>query len=123
MIFHSSEVETYESPGDGKRTIQYLVEPERAGLQRLVAGLMTIESGGWSDVAAHEAEEVYFVLEGHAQIRLGNEERVVGPGSVIAISSNVRHQVGAIDDRVRIYFTLSPPPTTLAAKKTWKRIP
>jgi mannose-6-phosphate isomerase-like protein (cupin superfamily) len=122
MIFHITDAEAYEAPGDEKRTIHYLVDPERTGLRRFMTGLTTLEVGQKTGVASHEAEEMYFVLEGHARMRLGNEDRIVGPETVIVILPNVSHQIAAMEDRVRFLWTSSPPPSEITPKRTWRRV-
>jgi len=38
-------------------------------------------------------EEVYYILEGHGLMRLGEETRSVGPGDAIAIPAGSVHQI------------------------------
>jgi mannose-6-phosphate isomerase-like protein (cupin superfamily) len=122
MIFHVNEVEAYEAPEPEKRLVRYLIDAERTGLRRLMTGLTTLDPGQKTAVASHEAEEMYFILEGHARMRLGGEERDVGPETVIAIASNVPHQITAGSDRVRFLWAQAPPPSEITAKRTWRRV-
>jgi len=39
------------------------------------------------------AEEIYFITHGQGRLRLGNEEREVGPGDAIAIPPGVPHKL------------------------------
>ncbi len=39
------------------------------------------------------AEEIYYVLEGNALMRLGDETRPVGPGDAVAIPPGTVHQI------------------------------
>lgn len=41
----------------------------------------------------HQAEEIYYILEGQGLIRLGSENRAVGPGDAIAIPPGSWHQI------------------------------
>ena len=46
--------------------------------------------------AAHyhpRTEEIYYLLEGHGSMQVGNEIRAVGPGDAIAIPPGARHQM------------------------------
>jgi len=122
MIFHVNEAEAYEAPEPEKRLVRYLIDPERTGLQRLMTGLTTLDPGQKTGVASHEAEEMYFILEGHARMRLGGEERDVGPETVIAIPSNVPHQITAGSRQVRFLWAQAPPPPEITAKRTWRRV-
>jgi mannose-6-phosphate isomerase-like protein (cupin superfamily) len=40
-----------------------------------------------------KTEEIYYVLEGHGLIRVGQESAEVGPGDAIAIPPGVSHQI------------------------------
>jgi len=122
MIFHASEVEAYEAPAPEKRVVRYLIDPERTALRRFMSGLTTLEPGQKTGVASHEAEEMYFILEGQARMRLGDEERTVGPETVIVIPSSVTHQIAAGSERVRFLWAQAPPPSEIAAKRSWKRV-
>ena len=57
---------------------------------------------GCSTEAHHHvaAEEIYYVLEGRASMRLGAETRTVGPGDAIAIPPGTVHQITNIGSTV-----------------------
>jgi len=38
-------------------------------------------------------EEIYYILDGHGEMQVGNETRPVGPGDAIAIPPGARHQI------------------------------
>ena len=38
-------------------------------------------------------EEIYYVLEGHGSMRVGDETRAVGPGDAVAIPPGALHQI------------------------------
>lgn len=122
MIFHVSDVEAYEAPEPEKRVVRYLIDPERTTLRRFMTGLTILEPGQKTGVASHEAEEMYFILEGQARMRLGSEERMVGPETVIVIPSNVTHQIASVSDRVRFLWAQAPPPSEITAKRSWRRV-
>jgi mannose-6-phosphate isomerase-like protein (cupin superfamily) len=46
----------------------------------------------------HETEEIYYILEGKAVMRVGSEERRVGPGDAIAIPPGADHQITNTSD-------------------------
>jgi mannose-6-phosphate isomerase-like protein (cupin superfamily) len=42
----------------------------------------------------HKAtEEIYYILEGHAQMQVGDDVRLVGPNDAIAIPPGMRHKI------------------------------
>ena len=45
-------------------------------------------------------EEIYYILEGHGSMQVGNEIRPVGPGDAIAIPPGARHQIRNTDSVV-----------------------
>src|SRR5208283_1888416 len=45
-------------------------------------------------------EEIYYILEGHGSMQVGNEIRLVGPGDAIAIPPGARHQIRNTDSVV-----------------------
>src|SRR5262249_34972994 len=46
----------------------------------------------------HPEEEVWQVLEGQAEITVGGESQVVGPGGAAIVPGNVRHSRRALTD-------------------------
>ncbi len=44
------------------------------------------------------AEEIYFILDGQGQMRVGDEVRLVGPGDAIAIPPRASHQLSNTGD-------------------------
>ncbi len=122
MIFRADDVDAYEAPGEEKRVIRYLVDPERTPLRRFMSGLTTLEPGQRTGVASHEAEEMYFILEGHPRMRLGDSEKIIEPETVVVIAPFTHHQIAAIHDRVRFLFTSSPPPSEVIQKRNWRRV-
>jgi mannose-6-phosphate isomerase-like protein (cupin superfamily) len=50
--------------------------------------------GGVTTAHFHrQTEEIYYILEGEAQMRIGDETRHVGPGDAIAIPPGLVHQI------------------------------
>jgi len=56
------------------------------------------------------ADEVYYVLDGHGEIRVDGETSAVGPGDVISIGPGRRHQVWPKGrEYLLLLVTCSPP--------------
>jgi mannose-6-phosphate isomerase-like protein (cupin superfamily) len=52
--------------------------------------------------AAHfhpQAEEIYYLLEGHGRLQIEGELRDVGPGDAVAIPPGLRHQITNTGER------------------------
>ncbi|OGB92128.1 MAG: hypothetical protein A3G35_11695 [candidate division NC10 bacterium RIFCSPLOWO2_12_FULL_66_18] len=122
MIVHISEVEGYEAPGELTRVLRFLVDAERTNMRKLTAVMLELEPGQKTHVASHPAEEIYIILEGHPLVRVGDEERTVGPETVLAIASNEPHQISAPEDKVRCFTVASDPPLVVEARRSWKRV-
>ena len=45
-------------------------------------------------------EEIYYILEGTAEVRIANESETVGPGDAIAIPPGVTHTIRNVSDGV-----------------------
>jgi quercetin dioxygenase-like cupin family protein len=50
----------------------------------------------------HPEEQVINVLSGKVRVRIGGEERVLGPGDAALIPPNTEHQASAVDGEVEI---------------------
>lgn len=125
MIFSATERDGYEAPDPDKRIVQYLIDPDSTPLRNLISGLTTLEPGQRTGLAQHDAEEMYFILEGHVRVRLGDTdtEKLGGPLTVVAIAPNVPHQIFAEEERVRFLWVSSPAPEEVDSKRTWRHIP
>lgn len=47
---------------------------------------------------AHPHEQITVILSGRVRFRIGNEERVLGPGEAVQIPSGVEHEVEMLED-------------------------
>ncbi|MGO9108108.1 MAG: cupin domain-containing protein [Thermoguttaceae bacterium] len=47
-----------------------------------------------------QAEEIYYILEGHGSMQIGNEIRPVDPGDAIVIPPGAQHQIRNTDSVV-----------------------
>lgn len=76
----------------------------RCGVYRLVAGATDGQ-------APHELDEVYYVLNGRARFRVGEEEVDVKPGDVLFVAAHETHQFLNIteDLELLVFFSTAPP--------------
>ncbi|OGB92135.1 MAG: hypothetical protein A3G35_11730 [candidate division NC10 bacterium RIFCSPLOWO2_12_FULL_66_18] len=124
MIIHTSAIEGYEPPLPRKGILKYLVDPEKTGAKSFVMGFTSIEPGTGTVLAQHPEEEAYYLLRGRARAMVGGEVKEVGPGTVIFIPSNARHQIDSLGpEPLEFVWTTSPQPKRLAPKENWKKIP
>ena len=50
----------------------------------------------------HPEEQVINVLSGKFRVRIGNEERILGPGEAALVPANIEHEARAMDSEVEI---------------------
>ena len=68
--------------------VEYL---EFLNVPALNCGVYFLPAGSTDMQAPHDEDEVYMVLSGKANMRLGDEERAVGPGSLLYVSATTEH--------------------------------
>lgn len=57
----------------------------------------------------HVEDEVYLVAAGAAPLRVGDEDRPAGPGSVIYVAAGVAHHFHSITEHLQVLVFWSPP--------------
>ena len=75
------------------------------GLYRLAAGAKDLQ-------APHDEDEVYAVISGRARLRVGDQEREVGPGSILFVRATEEHSFVEIveDITLLVFFASGGPP-------------
>jgi len=63
------------------------------GIYRLPAGAKDLQG-------PHDEDEVYFVIEGRARLRIEGEEREVGPGSILYVRATSQHSFVEIEEDI-----------------------
>jgi mannose-6-phosphate isomerase-like protein (cupin superfamily) len=58
----------------------------------------------------HDADQIVYVIEGEAELRLGKECCVVGPGTVITIPAGTLHHVRSVGSVALFFLTVYAPP-------------
>jgi mannose-6-phosphate isomerase-like protein (cupin superfamily) len=64
----------------------------------LSMGIYSLPAGAEDPQAPHTEAEVYYVVSGRATLRVGNEDRVVEPGSIVFVGANVKHRFHSITE-------------------------
>jgi mannose-6-phosphate isomerase-like protein (cupin superfamily) len=88
--------------------VEYL---EFLNVPALNCGIYFLAAGSTDMQAPHDEDEVYVVLSGRARMQLGEEERGVGPGSLLYISATTAHSFFEIEEDMTllVIFATSPP--------------
>ena len=88
------------------------------------AGVVTYRKGTGSKPHWHEDEEQYiYVIEGKRYMRLGDEERIIGPGDIVHIPRGTLHGGRTLTEKAVMFVAKSPPKTpTWGPTTTTRRI-
>lgn len=75
-------------------TIREILAPRNSGAQRQSLAEATLLPGAATEAHYHpKTEELYYILQGEAQMAIEAEQRTVGRGDGIAILPGQRHQI------------------------------
>ena len=74
----------------------------------LSAGLYVLEAGATDPQSPHTEDELYYVIQGHGQITVGEDDRPVGPGSLVFVAAGVQHRFHDIGERLVILVAFGP---------------
>ncbi len=88
--------------------VEYL---EFLSVPSMNCGLYFLKAGSKDMQAPHDEDEVYLVLSGTARMRLGDEERSVGPGSLLYVGATTEHSFFEIEEDMTllVMFAAMPP--------------
>ena len=74
----------------------------------LSAGVYVLPAGSTDPQTPHKEDEVYYVVRGHAKMRVGSEEQVVKPSSVIFVAAEVDHRFFDISEELEVLVFFAP---------------
>lgn len=74
----------------------------------LSMGLYMLPAGGVDPQQPHTEDEVYYVVRGQATIRVGEEDRAVGPGAVVFVAAAVPHRFHTITEELAVLVFFAP---------------
>jgi mannose-6-phosphate isomerase-like protein (cupin superfamily) len=86
----------------GKLYLEFIKVPD------LSVGVYELPAGGTDPQSPHTEDEVYYVVRGSAQIRVGSEDRAVQAGSVVYVAKNVEHHFHSIGEALTILVFFAP---------------
>lgn len=79
----------------------------------LSVGRYVLPAGGEDPQEPHTEDEVYLVLEGLADVEIGDEVHGVEPGDVIYVDRGVEHKFVNIERRLDLLVVFAPPEGSL----------
>lgn len=65
---------------------------------------------------AHPEEQAGYMLEGKLRLRIGDDERVIGPGEAYIVPGNVSHSAKVVEGPMRVLDIFGPPRPDYRAK-------
>ena len=71
-------------------------------------GLYRLRTGEEDLQSPHTEDEVYYVVQGKAQIRVGEKNFAVEPGSLIYVEANLEHRFHTITEDLTVLVLFSP---------------
>ena len=71
-------------------------------------GLYVLEPGTDDPQEPHQEDEVYVVLAGRARLRMADQDRPVGPGSVLFVARTVPHRFHDVSERLSLLVFFAP---------------
>lgn len=86
----------------GRPYLQFISE------NRLSVGLYKLKAAEDDLQTPHGEDEVYYVINGRARIRVGEENRDIGPGSIVFVAADVDHRFYDIKDDLEIIVFFAP---------------
>jgi quercetin dioxygenase-like cupin family protein len=92
----------------GKPYLEFLRVPD------LSAGLYRLPEGGIDLQQPHTEDEVYYVVSGRGQVRVGGEERRVMSGSVVYVAKTVEHKFHSIEEDLTLLVFFAPAEYSMA---------
>jgi mannose-6-phosphate isomerase-like protein (cupin superfamily) len=78
--------------GSGEPYFEFLRVPA------LSCGIYSLPAGSRDLQSPHDEDEVYYVVSGRGRLRVGDEDRSVGPGSILYVRSTSEHSFFEIDE-------------------------
>jgi mannose-6-phosphate isomerase-like protein (cupin superfamily) len=74
-------------------------------------GVYFLPTGGVDPQKPHKEDEVYYVLQGRATVRVGAEDRAIEPGSLIFVAANVELRFQSITEDLTLLVFFAPAET------------
>jgi mannose-6-phosphate isomerase-like protein (cupin superfamily) len=74
----------------------------------LSAGIYELAAGERDPQSPHTEDELYHVISGRATVRVDEEDRIVGPGSLVFVPAGLPHRFHAIEEDLTILVVFGP---------------
>jgi mannose-6-phosphate isomerase-like protein (cupin superfamily) len=71
-------------------------------------GLYVLPAGGVDLQSPHTEDEIYYVVNGRAQIQVADEARFVQTGSIVYVAKNFEHRFHSIEEELTVIVFFAP---------------
>ena len=72
------------------------------------AGLYRLRAGAIDPQSPHTEDEMYYVISGRGQIRVGAEDRSVYAGSTVFVAADIEHRFHSIEEDLIVLVFFAP---------------
>ena len=72
-------------------------------------GIYSLLIGEEDQQQPHTEDEVYYVLSGHAKMKVADIDRNVKPGSIVFVGDGIEHNFHDITENLMVMVVFSPP--------------
>jgi len=72
------------------------------------AGLYQLTAGATDPQQPHTEDELYYIVQGRAQISVDGENTLVEPGSLIFVAANIEHRFHTITEDLTVLVFFAP---------------
>jgi mannose-6-phosphate isomerase-like protein (cupin superfamily) len=74
----------------------------------LSAGLYVLEAGATDPQSPHTEDELYVVMSGRGRVIVGDDDREIGPGTLVFVAAGVTHRFHDIAERLVLVVAFGP---------------
>jgi mannose-6-phosphate isomerase-like protein (cupin superfamily) len=86
----------------GRLYHEFISVPDQSG------GLYVLDAGATDPQSPHTEDELYIVMSGRANVRVGDEVRTIKTGSVVFVGAGVEHRFHDIEERLVLLVMFGP---------------
>jgi quercetin dioxygenase-like cupin family protein len=93
---------------DRQRTESGKLYREFLRVPSVSAGLYVLPAGGTDPQRPHREDEMYYVIQGRARFRAGDEDKEVSAGSLLFVPAQVEHRFYDIAEELTLLVFFAP---------------
>ena len=91
-----------ERTESGRPYLEFINVPD------LSVGLYVLAAGQPDLQQPHGEDEVYYVVSGRGRVSVGDDDRDVGPGSIVFVGATVPHRFHDITEELTLFVAFGP---------------